>query len=538
MHGAEKLDRIVNIARKNGFDTIVKQAESLQALTEENDMVEVVVLGQFKAGKSSLINSFLQQPVLPVGVLPVTAVITRLFYGNRKKAWVEKRNGDRFEIPVSKIGDYITEKNNPENRKDVSLVDIHLPELNTFKNLRFIDTPGLGSIFTHNTEVTRNWYKNIGAAIVVISATQPLSENDTELIRSALTQSPEVYVVVSKTDLLSEEEMTDMLAFVREKTKATFRKQLPVFPYSSMSSDGSQKKQIIKGIFKKLSASATETNRRIAGHKLNYLTGLTRSYLEIRLSLQNKKEDERNELKNKIIDQQLKLGYIKKELGYITDNYKSSTRTKLEEELEKHREKLVKELKNALTENYDTWKGNLGKVTDKYEKWIRESMARAMRKVENSERDFMQHHLDEAGEHFNNYIANFRERLNQNLQKTLGVSMPEDDFRIEVKTMEKTDISVSWAFESHIDLLWFVIPMVLFRERFRKYFLKQIPFEVEKNLRRLVSLLTNNLNALIDELHLQSLNYITSELEKIKDVLDTPVTESEDLREQIGMLQP
>ncbi|NOX87289.1 MAG: hypothetical protein GXO86_15250 [Chlorobi bacterium] len=538
MYAAEKLDRITEIARENQFDTILSQVASLRTMLEENDYVEVVVLGQFKAGKSSLINSFLKKPVLPVGVLPVTAVITRLFYGNEKKAWVEKLNGKRAAISVGQLGEYITEKNNPENKKQVFRIDISLPELKAFEKLRFIDTPGLGSVFAHNTEVTKNWYKNIGAAIVVVSATQPLSENDIELIRAAVEQSPEVYLIVSKTDLMNDGELKDILTFIKERTKEVFNKEFRVFPYSSMVSDGDHKKQIIKGIFKKLSEQAPETNRRIVDHKLRYLTKLTRSYLEIRLNLQNKKEEERKELKDKIIDQQLKLGYVKKELAYITENYKTTTRTKLEDELTaKYHQGLNKKLSGQLAVNYEEWKGNLSKVTGEYEAWIREAMATAMKNVENSERDFMQGYLDEVREHFNNYLSGFRERLNQNLQKAIGVSIPEDDFEIEVKTMEKANISVSWAFESHIDLLWFLIPMSLFRETFRKYFLKQIPFEVEKNLRRLVSLLTNNLNNQIDELHQQSLNYITSELDKIRDVLDAPVSGSDDVREQMKLLK-
>jgi len=163
-------------------------------------------------------------------------------------------------------------------------------------------------------------------------------------------------------------------------------------------------------------------------------------------------------------------------------------------------------------------------------------MAASMMEVENNEKDFIQNHVDEARKHFNNYLSGFRERLNQNLEKVLGVKMPEDDFEIEIRLMEKANISVSWAFESQIDLLWFLIPMSIFRNKFRKYFLKQIPREVDKNLHRLVSLLSNNINAVIDELHLQTVNYITSELDKIKNILDTPVAGSQKIEEQILLL--
>ncbi len=534
----EQLDQITKIARGQHYDSILAQADALKIMLLDNEMIDVVVLGQFKAGKSSLINSFLKEPVLPVGVLPVTAVITRLAYGKEKKAVVEKLNGEQVEISVDRLHEYITEKDNPENTKQVLLADIRLPELKPFKNLRFIDTPGLGSAFKHNTEVTQNWFKNIGAAIVVISIAQPLSESDLELIRSAVEQSPEVYLILSKADLVNIDEIKDVEIFIKERTRKMFNRDFRVFPYSTLNGTGKYKQAIIEGVFKKFSEKVPETNRRIFAYKLGYLSRLTKSYLTISLNLQNKKEDERRELKDRIIDEQLKLSYVKQELAYIAQNYKTATRTKLEEEfIGKFQDVLTNKMRDELGKSFDNWQGNLNKISRNYETWIRENMAAAMMGVENNEKEFLQNHVDETRKHFNNYLSGFRERLNQNLEKVLGVKMPEDDFEIEVRLMEKANISVSWAFESQIDLLWFLIPMSFFRKTFRKYFLKQIPREVEKNLRRLVSLLSNNINAVIDELHLQAVNYIVSELDNIRGVLDTPVTGSRKIEEQIQLLE-
>lgn len=534
---SEQLDQITKIAHEQHFDSILEQAEALKILLSDNETVDVVVLGQFKAGKSSLINSFLKEPVLPVGVLPVTAVITRLSYGNKRKAVVEKLNGEKVEIPVDRLHEYITEKDNPENKKQVLLTDIRLPELKQFKNLRFIDTPGLGSAFKHNTEVTQNWFKNIGAAIVVISAAQPLSENDIELIRAAVEQSPEVDLILSKTDLVDANEIHNVEVFIDERVNEVFGRTFRIFPYSTLNDTGKYQQAIIEGIIKRFSDQVPETNRRIFKHKLDYLSRLTKSYLTISLNLQNKKEDERRELKDRIIDEQLKLSYVKQELAYIAQSYKTATRTKLEKELiGKFQNVLAKKMSVELGKSFDGWQGNLNRISRNYEAWIRENMAASMMEVENNEKDFIQNHVDEARKHFNNYLSGFRERLNQNLEKVLGVKMPEDDFEIEIRLMEKANISVSWAFESQIDLLWFLIPMSIFRNKFRKYFLKQIPREVDKNLHRLVSLLSNNINAVIDELHLQTVNYITSELDKIKNILDTPVAGSQKIEEQILLL--
>jgi hypothetical protein len=78
--------------------------------------------------------------------------------------------------------------------------------------------------------------------------------------------------------------------------------------------------------------------------------------------------------------------------------------------------------------------------------------------------------------------------------------------------------------------------MPLFRKIFKRHFLRQIPGEVDKNLRRLVSLLNNNINAVIDKLQLQALNYLLSELNTVSRVLETPQPESRIIQQQIQLL--
>src|ERR1017187_6628666 len=86
------------------------------------DEISVAVLGRFKAGKSSFLNHFIGRSVLPVGVVPVTAVVTELRYGSREEARVHHRDGRDPEVPLDQIGGYISEKENPENTKQVDLI--------------------------------------------------------------------------------------------------------------------------------------------------------------------------------------------------------------------------------------------------------------------------------------------------------------------------------------------------------------------------------------------------------------------------------
>jgi len=89
-------------------------------------VVDVAVPGQFKAGKSSLLNSLPGKNLLPVDGLPVTAVITRIGFGTSDKMTVHRVTGKGEELPVDRIAEFGTERQNPGNEKQVSLVELQV----------------------------------------------------------------------------------------------------------------------------------------------------------------------------------------------------------------------------------------------------------------------------------------------------------------------------------------------------------------------------------------------------------------------------
>jgi len=139
--------------------------------------ISVAVLGRFKAGKSSFLNHFLGRDLLPAGV-PVTAVVTEIRYGARERARIRPRDGGQREVPVNQITGFISENENPENRKQVDLITVELPELRRFRGLKFVDTPGLDSVLSHNTQTSLDWLPNEGLALVAVSV-DPLSRSVT-----------------------------------------------------------------------------------------------------------------------------------------------------------------------------------------------------------------------------------------------------------------------------------------------------------------------------------------------------------------------
>lgn len=536
MKDAAFVDVLETIARKWQYADVLEQLESLHNIT--NEFLDVVVLGQFKAGKSSLINHLVGRELLPVGVLPVTAIITRLTYGNEDNVVVTFTNGKRKKITFPDLSQFVSEEENPVNKKQVLLVDIFLPAMKKFGNLRLIDTPGLGSIFKHNSELTQHWYHKIEVALVVISAAQPLSEQDMQIIRSSSEQSPEVFLLLSKIDLLDEKEQQKMIDFLSTKVQEAFGQVFPVFSYSVKKTSRQGKAQL-QSELKSLSDRMGEKQNEILQHKLNYLAYRMNGYLDISKAAANKAANERKLLKEEIFTEQLNFSFIQKDLQYIMRHYLEETRKILEGQiLEKELPPLILQLQKELEDQFPAWKGNLYRLARKYESWLKDRMKFGMMTIEEENKSVSNEILDRVLNHFNNYLRQFRDRLNKQIEEVLQVSLPEEYFELTAEPVKKPDISTSHAFDSHIDLLWFLVPLPVFRKMFLRSFKKQMPLEAEKNLRRLIARLTENLNRAIINKEMDLETTIRTRLENIENLLNTDHNAMDDLeadREQLSV---
>ncbi len=92
-----------------------RQVEACQNLLHQDQLIDVAILGQFKAGKSSFLNTLVGKPVLPVGVIPVTTTIARMQYGSRERVLVHHFDGKEEEADLSAVEEFTSEARNPSN---------------------------------------------------------------------------------------------------------------------------------------------------------------------------------------------------------------------------------------------------------------------------------------------------------------------------------------------------------------------------------------------------------------------------------------
>ena len=183
----------------------------------------LAVLGQFKRGKSTLLNALLGESILPTSVIPLTAIPTFIRSGSMMLKVTHASSGKQEEMPcksreelISVLEQYVAEEKNPKNRLDVSQVELYLPSPLLKKGVVLIDTPGIGSTHLHNTEATLNFLPQCDAALFLVSADPPITEVEVDFLKKVASRVPRLFFVMNKIDYLSDAEKTEALSFCRK----------------------------------------------------------------------------------------------------------------------------------------------------------------------------------------------------------------------------------------------------------------------------------------------------------------------------------
>jgi small GTP-binding protein len=214
------------VAKRDRPDDHQPYADLFARLAE--DRFNVVVVGRFSRGKTSLMNAMLETERLPTGIVPLTSVITTVGYGSSERAYIEYE-GSRLpsEIALEALPEYVTQQQNPGNARHVAIARVQLPCEMLRRGFYLVDTPGLGSSIIENTRTTEGFLSEADAFILVTSYDSPLSEEELRVLR-AVAQSPErVFLVVNKQDSVVDADKDAVLAHVRDQARRVYGEAPP-----------------------------------------------------------------------------------------------------------------------------------------------------------------------------------------------------------------------------------------------------------------------------------------------------------------------
>lgn len=499
--------------------------------------IDVAVFGRFKAGKSSFLNHLTGRNILPIGVLPLTAAITRLRYGPNEKVEVHFLNHGAKSIPPGEIGLYVGENENPSNQKQVASVEVELPALKALRPLEFVDTPGLGSAFAHNTETTFQWLPNVGAALVAVSCDAPLSERDLELLEELRQHTPKIVLLLTKADLLTEPQRAEVLAFVRKQLREKWETELPVFFYSIRPEQAVLKTELEQNLLSPLIRNRSETADAIARHKILSLLGQMLNYLEIAHAAATQAESSRQALREKLAEERGQFDLLRSELNLLAREWSGNALDFYDARLEPTQRTLQLKITAGLREQFPRWNLRLPPMLDAWREWLGDYLKRELSEVSRTEQTMFCEPLHKAGAHLTRTLRAFHDRLAGHVKSALGVTLTPHEFALEVREPIAPPVDVAFAFDPAFTTLGWIIPLTIFRRPIERNLLRKAHWEVEKNLSRVASDWRDRVAAGIKELTCQAEQQALDELAALEQTLAQTASKAPELKQAIDELE-
>ena len=196
--------------------------------------LRLLLVGEAKRGKSTVGNALLGRSVLPTGSLPVTAIATTVRTGGSERVEIHLLDGSTRTDTIAELNRYVTESRNPHNLLGVQDVLVRLPSASLHPGVDLVDTPGVGSVFTHNTHTAEMSRRSVDVAILVVGADPPITADERRLLGELTAQAARTFVVVNKIDQMVDGERTATIDFTRAVTReVACTGEVPVFPVSA-----------------------------------------------------------------------------------------------------------------------------------------------------------------------------------------------------------------------------------------------------------------------------------------------------------------
>jgi hypothetical protein len=238
-----RLRAVLDVLRPHLDGPRQEQVTALERRLAANRL-RVLLVGEAKRGKSTLGNVLLGREVLPTGVVPVTAITTTVRAGSPERLEVTYVDGTVRTLPLDELPEQVTETGNPGNRRQVASVTAFLdgPSADGHRSdghpsdgsakweargpaesgtswlasgIELVDTPGVGSVYVHNTTEADAALATMDAALFVVTADPPVSASELDLLRHVQELSVRTYVVLNKADRMTPAERREVVDFTR-----------------------------------------------------------------------------------------------------------------------------------------------------------------------------------------------------------------------------------------------------------------------------------------------------------------------------------
>ncbi|CCH32153.1 dynamin family protein [Actinosynnema sp. NPDC047251] len=196
----EVVDLALRAVRAHGReDLAARLAQTRHRLLDPE--VRVLVVGEFKQGKSHLVNALVNAPVCPVDDDVATAVPTAVRYADTPCATLVDRTGACTAVPLETLAEHVSEAGNPGNHRRLRHAEVGIPRSVLTGGLCLVDTPGVGGLGSAHGADTMTALPSADAVIMVSDAAQEYTATELDFLRQVARVCPTVVCVLTKIDL-------------------------------------------------------------------------------------------------------------------------------------------------------------------------------------------------------------------------------------------------------------------------------------------------------------------------------------------------
>ncbi len=222
-------------------DYIQQKPNILEKLKElrndiQNDFYTVVVLGEFKRGKSTFVNALLGTSLLPMDILPETATINAIMYRDTPTVQVVLQDGsiEKGEPTAEYLKRFSARQDGNEAEK-VRYIKIGYPSELLKNRVILVDTPGVSDLDEQRCDVTYEFIPKANAVIFLLDANSPLKKTEKDFIEERLLPQniSNILFLLNKYDSVDEEEDEELIEETTARLSNAFQREIPVYPVSA-----------------------------------------------------------------------------------------------------------------------------------------------------------------------------------------------------------------------------------------------------------------------------------------------------------------
>lgn len=328
----ESLNRVIEIAESLEQKSI---AERLRAIEEraQNPSAQLILplIGEFSAGKTSLINALTDSKVLEIASLPTTATLYQIIFGApENKAVALSAEGEEVELQLDAL------KN--DELKKYPTVTLFDTSTKVPQDIIFVDTPGLSSPDPRHREVLTSILPRVDAILLTVDANQAVTRSLIDFVKSMRLAEKPIYLILNKIDTKSSSELQDLKRGIARDVDLPIDSLVCASAYTNNISE-------LQQLLTKIQAEKTQIIAKVDALRTKELIGELRSFIaEVLRSSSSPKE-----LKEAVRAQERELERLQNNIRQLMERVEEKLSDKVDETQSSLRTQLWSSLNGILS---------------------------------------------------------------------------------------------------------------------------------------------------------------------------------------------